>query len=230
MPCVLPPRRFAVLFLASCLPLAALFAPAQPTWAAVPTTPPAISGFSPVQGPVGSTVVITGSNFRTPLIVTFAGDAIANSDLSGDQLTVTVPSGAQTGLIKVTNSAGSVSTASNFTVGVALPTVTLTATISPVAVGGGTPGLFTLGLAAPLGTDLTVNYYATGSAREGTDYVSLKGTAKIKAGHTSKSIKIAPMGNLGGAAKKTVKLTLLPGMGYTVSTATPQKVKIVAEP
>ena len=54
----------------------------------------------------------------------------------------------------------------------------------------------------------------------------LKATKKIKAGKTSKPIKVIPEGNLGGASKKTVVLTLQPGTGYQVGTAGKVKVKI----
>lgn len=51
------------------------------------------------------------------------------------------------------------------------------------------------------------------------DYQALTGTAKLKAGKTSKKVPVVPEGDLGGAAKKTVVLTLQPGTGYTVGTA-----------
>ncbi len=51
---------------------------------------------------------------------------------------------------------------------------------------------------------------------------------KIKAGKTSKPIKITPLGNLGGTGKKTVKLVLEPGTGYTVGTTSKVKVSILA--
>lgn len=57
----------------------------------------------------------------------------------------------------------------------------------------------------------------------------LKMSKKIKAGKTSKSIRIIPQGDLGGLAKKTIKLGLEPGAGYTVGTMGKVKVSILAD-
>ena len=73
---------------------------------------------------------------------------------------------------------------------------------------------------------MVVNFTIKGTAINGTDYVLLKATKKIKAGKTSKPIKIVPQGNLSGASKKTVVLTLQPGTGYQVGTTGKVKVKI----
>ena len=89
-------------------------------------------------------------------------------------------------------------------------------------------GEFTLVLSAAQDHDVFVNLMIKGTALNGTDYVLLKDTKKIKAGHTSKPIKIVPQGDLGGAAKKTVALTLAPGTGYAVGTTGKVKVKILA--
>ena len=105
--------------------------------------------------------------------------------------------------------------------------VTLTAAVPSVVVGSGQTGEFLLTLSSAQADDLVVNYTVNGTAVNGTDYVLLKGTKKIKAGHTSKPIKIIPQGNLGGASKKTVALTVLPGDGYQVGTTGKVKVKIV---
>ena len=107
------------------------------------------------------------------------------------------------------------------------PVVTLTASTPEVMLGGGGTGVFTISLSAAQTSDVVVTYTVKGSAVNGTDYVALSGTKKIKAGKTSKPIKIIPQGDLGGAAKKTVVLTLAPGTGYTVGTTSKVKVKIL---
>ena len=89
-------------------------------------------------------------------------------------------------------------------------------------------GEFTLSLSAPQASDTIVNLAIKGTAVNGTDYVLLNMTKKIKAGHTSKPIKIKPMGNLGGVGKETVKLETEPGAGYTVGTMGKVKVSILA--
>jgi hypothetical protein len=62
------------------------------------------------------------------------------------------------------------------------------------------------------------------------DYVLLTGKKKFKPGITSKKIKIEPLGDLEGAAKKTVKLTLTAGPGYALGATASAKVKILAAP
>ena len=109
-----------------------------------------------------------------------------------------------------------------------VPVVTLLATTPTVTVGSGEIGEFTVSLSAAQTGDLEVGYTVKGTAINGTDYVLLSGTKKIKAGHTSKPIKIIPEGDLGGTASKAVKLVLTPGTGYTVGTVGTVKVKILA--
>ncbi len=108
------------------------------------------------------------------------------------------------------------------------PVVTLTATTPSVGVGSGGSAVFTLALSAAQDHDVVVNFTIKGSGVNGTDYRLLKGTKKIKAGKTSKPIKVIPQGDLGGASKKTVVLILAPGDGYTVGTTGKVKIKITA--
>ena len=89
------------------------------------------------------------------------------------------------------------------------------------------PACSHLTLSAAQTSDIVVTYTIKGSAVNGTDYVLLSGTKKIKAGKTTKPIKVIPQGDLGGEAKKTVVLTLAPGTGYTVGTTGKVKVKIL---
>ena len=109
---------------------------------------------------------------------------------------------------------------------VVVPSVTLEATTPQVNVGSGGEGIFTVTLSAVQDHDVTVSYTIKGSAANGTDYVLLSGTRKIKAGKLSKPIKVIPQGDLGGASKKVVTLVLAPGEGYTVGTTGKVKVKI----
>ena len=107
------------------------------------------------------------------------------------------------------------------------PVVTLTASTPEVTLGSGGTGVFTLTFSVAPTSDVVVNYTIKGSAVNGTDDVLLSGIKKIKAGKTSKPIKVVPQGDLGGEAKKTVVLTLAPGTGYTVGTTGKVKVKIL---
>jgi hypothetical protein len=66
---------------------------------------PAITGFSPATGAVGTVVTITGSGFGTAAdntIVAFNGTTAAISGTTSTQLVVTVPAGATTGQVAVT--------------------------------------------------------------------------------------------------------------------------------
>jgi hypothetical protein len=79
-------------------------------------TAPAITGFTPASGPVGTKVTITGSNLAGATSVTFNGTPAAISKDTANKITVKVPSGATTGKISVTTSAGTAKSASKFTV------------------------------------------------------------------------------------------------------------------
>ncbi len=108
-----------------------------------------------------------------------------------------------------------------------LPVATLTATTPAVVAGSGNIGEFTLSLSPAPTSDVVINFTITGTAADGTDYVFLKSTKKIKAGSAGKPIKVVPLGDGGGAGvKRTVVLTLQPGDGYTVGTTGKVKVKI----
>ena len=112
--------------------------------------------------------------------------------------------------------------------GPALPVVTLAAAIPSVTLDSGEVGAFALTLSSAQKSDLLVSYVVQGTAANGVDYVYRKGTARIKAGRTTKMIKVLPTGDLGGASKKVVKLSLLTGSGYNVGTGSAAKVKIFA--
>ncbi len=127
-----------------------------------------------------------------------------------------------------TNAGGTGTGMLSLSVASAPPVVTLVATAPVAVLGSGEVGEFTVSLSAAQTVDLHVSYTIKGSAINGTDYVMLTGTKKIKAGKTSKPIKIIPEGNLDGASKKVVTLELAPGSGYTVGTAGKVKVKILA--
>ena len=111
----------------------------------------------------------------------------------------------------------------------ALPTVTLSALVPSVTANSGQEGEFLLTLSSAPSSDVVVNFTIKGSAVNGTDYVLLNATKKIKAGKTSKPIKVIPQGDLDGASKKTVVLTLAPGNGYQIGTAGKVKVKIISQ-
>src|SRR6266508_5022316 len=90
-----------------------------------PVPAPTISSFTPLFGPVGTSVVITGTNFSG----TVSGASFTTSSVkfntttattftvnSATQITATVPTGATTGKISVTTPGGTATSATNFTV------------------------------------------------------------------------------------------------------------------
>src|SRR5207247_851230 len=86
---------------------------------------PTISGFSPGSGDVVSQVIITGSNFLGVAAVAFNGVPTAHYVVnSPNQITVTVPGGASTGVIGVAALGGIAVSNDVFTVGSAAPTIT----------------------------------------------------------------------------------------------------------
>src|ERR1700691_977442 len=79
----------------------------------------AVTGFSDASGATGSTLTIYGSGFSTTPAnnqVYFNGVAATIISSTTNSLTVTVPGGATTGTITVTDSNGTVSSSHNFTV------------------------------------------------------------------------------------------------------------------
>jgi len=78
---------------------------------------PRISSFSPTSGPAGTSVIITGTGFTGTTKVTFGGVAATTfSVFRGDQVTATVPTGAQTGKIQITTPGGTATSSGVFTV------------------------------------------------------------------------------------------------------------------
>jgi kumamolisin len=77
---------------------------------------PTAGSFSPQNGPVGMPVVLSGANFNNAYSVTFNGVSAAFTVDSNNQITATVPNGAATGQIKVTNPADAATFSTAFTV------------------------------------------------------------------------------------------------------------------
>ncbi len=91
------------------------------TFTTLPLALPVISSFTPTSGPVGTQVIIAGSNFTGATSVAFAGTPASSFIVSSDiQISATVPAGATTGKISLTTAAGTATSASNFTVLVTL--------------------------------------------------------------------------------------------------------------
>lgn len=127
---------------------------------AAPASPaPAITGFTPASGPVGTSVTITGTNFSTTPAqnsVAFNGTAAVVTAATATSITTTVPTGATTGKISVTVGTLAATSANNFTVTVPAPAPTGTVT---TFASSGPSGAF--GTVYDVVVDGTGNVYAT---------------------------------------------------------------------
>jgi len=97
---------------------------------------PAISGFNPTAGPVGTPVTVTGTGFWGLTNVTFNGTAASFTVQSASQFTTTVPAAAADGPITAMNSAGTGASATHFDVTLPVPTISL---VTPGSGPVGTP-------------------------------------------------------------------------------------------
>lgn len=78
---------------------------------------PTIATFTPTSGSAGTIVTITGNNFNGATSVSFNGiPATSFSVISATQINATVPTGATTGPITVATSAGTINSATAFTI------------------------------------------------------------------------------------------------------------------
>jgi hypothetical protein len=100
---------------------------------------PTITGFTPMSGPVGTSVTISGTNFTGATAVAFNTVSASFIVTSDTAIQATVPAGATTGPLSVTKPGGTVASASNFTV-VNPPTIT---SFAPAR--------------GPVGTSVTIN-------------------------------------------------------------------------
>ncbi len=110
-------------------------APASPPVStATSTVTLTIAGFSPASGPVGSTVIVTGTGFTTVQSVKLGSTPVAFTVTSDAQLQFVVPAAAQTGTIELASASRSVLSTSAFTIG-AVPVVSALTPTSVLAGG-----------------------------------------------------------------------------------------------
>ncbi|MBK7851895.1 MAG: IPT/TIG domain-containing protein [Bacteroidetes bacterium] len=99
---------------------------------------PTVTSFSPSNGSAGTSVVITGTNFSAATTVLFNATSASFVINSATQITATVPAGAASGTIKVSNTCGTGTSASSFLVNV---TFTLTVFIEGYYNAGSMPAV-----------------------------------------------------------------------------------------
>jgi hypothetical protein len=124
-------------------------------------TAPTITSFLPVSGPVGTNVVITGTNLCGATVMFNATNAVNVTVTSATSVTAVVPVGATTGPIRVTTPGfAQVSSSTNYTVAAA-PTITsFTPTSGPVGTSVVITGTNLTGVTAVRFNGLTATFSA----------------------------------------------------------------------
>jgi len=173
---------------------------------------PGLTSLSPITGPVGMVVTITGAGFGSTQgssTVTFAGTAATPTSWNATTIKVPVPTGAGTGNVVVTVG-GVASNGIKFTV---LPTPNIT-TLSPTS--------------GPVGTSVTINGSSFGTtqgsttvtfngvAASPTSWLGWKIVAPVPAGATTGNVVVTE----NGVASNGVAFTVLPTPNITTLSPT----------
>ena len=171
---------------------------------------PTITSFTPASGPVGTSVTLTGTNLTGTTAVAFNGTTAPGFvvNVAGTQLTVSVPSGASTGLLSVTTPGGTATSGTSFTVTVPAPTLT---SLNPNS--------------APVGTTIIVN----GTGLTGTTSIAFAGTSNnvvtsgfaVNAAGTQITGVVVPGGATTGNVTATTPNGTSNGLSFTVTVSSP---------
>lgn len=171
---------------------------------------PAITSFSPTSAKVGTSIVITGTNFNNTVsgnVVTINGTVASVTAATTTQLTVTVPSGASgTGKITVTANGLMATSSADFTV---------------TTEGSTTPTISSFTASGAVGSALVI----TGtnfSTTPANNIVTINGvTALVTAATATQLTVVVPAGATSGAIAVTVNgVTVTSSSSFTVTAAT----------
>jgi len=165
----------------------------------VVNTLPVISDFTPLAGPAGAQVTISGANFINVSAVSFNGVASTSVSVqSNSRLTANVPAGASAGPIRVTTPAGTAVSSSAFV-------VAQTPTVAGIIPNSGPPG-----------TVVTINGTALGSPSA----VTFNGVAAeaFSGASTTQVIATVPAGASTGPVRVTTPGGAASGPVFTVQT------------
>ncbi len=147
---------------------------------------PVIRSFTPISGPVGTTVTINGSGLTGASSVKFNGKAAAFSVASAAKITATVPSGATSGSISIIAPGGLVTSSAKFTVSTTTtPSLPSISSFSPASGAVGTTVTIT-GANFTGATSVKFN----GTAAAFTVVSATKITATVPSGATTGTIKV----------------------------------------
>jgi hypothetical protein len=155
------------------------------------TNCPTITSFAPTSGAVGTSVVITGTNFTGATVVSFNNvNATTFTVNSATQITATVPATATTGPIRVTAPGGTGSSLTSFTV--AAPTITsFTPTSGPIGTSVKITGTNLTGATAVTFNNVSATFVVNSATQI---------TATVPTGATTGKIKVTTPG---GSATST---------------------------
>jgi hypothetical protein len=109
-----------------------------------------------------------------------------------------------------------------------VPVATITVKQHEAIRSTGAPGRALIELSSAPAEDLQVHFKLGGTAIEGVDYKMISDTVTVPAGQTMAAIKIKPRARESDAVD--VKLTLIPGDGYTIGQPKKCTIKIVNKP
>ena len=167
-------------------------------------TPPSIITFSPVNGPAGTVVTVTGINLGTGVSAAVNGVAAALTVVNASAVTVTIPAGATTGRITLLTAGGTATSAANFT---------LTASVSTPVISSAASASGQVGAAFAYQTTATNNPTSFGAAglpaglgiNAGTGLIS-----GIPAASGTFAVTISAGNTAGGSSTATLTLSILP--------------------
>ena len=109
-------------------------------------------------------------------------------------------------------------------------TVSIAATVPTASEIGPVPGSFTITRSGDTTAALTVGYTITGTATNGTDYISIPASVTISAGASSATVAVTPIADNLAEGDETVVLTLAPDAAYLFGTASSATVTIKDKP
>jgi uncharacterized repeat protein (TIGR01451 family) len=188
--------------------------------------PSTISSFSPTNGPITTTVLISGQNFLGATAVKFNGVSASFTVLSNSTLQAIVPAGSSSGFITVTTPAGTFSSSTTFSIDPSSDlAIGLTATPASLFVGSNLTFTITV---TNLGPDTALNVVVTDTLPAGAIFIS--GTAS--GGVTTNATQaIGQLGSITLGSTATMTVVVAPQtIGFVTNTVTVSSSRIDTNP
>ncbi|XXF77290.1 Calx-beta domain-containing protein [Myxococcaceae bacterium GXIMD 01537] len=186
-------------------------------------TSPASGASYPAPGAVSFTVDASDEETSVARVELYQGGVKVAEDFSAPfEFSVTgLVAGTYSFTAKAYDATDVVTTSSAVSVSVLAPTVSVSLADGTAAEPSSDTGRFTLSRSGGVsGQVLTVGYTLTGTAVNGTDYVSIPGTVTMAAGVTSVSVNVTPLDDALVEGKETVVLTVNADPTYKLGSTT----------